>query len=116
MPALVVVPLSTGNDMTIAVVGGPLVAWRLGYAEVDNDFTEPNGARLFIRRQDVGFAVGVSVERRQLVVDIRYNVGLTDINHLDTKASTSSNPNGDDPNEIQMKRRSLALTVGWLFK
>ena len=95
-------PYGTG-DSTFHVYAGPTFGVKLSdKQEINGDELDDDEAQDF-KGADVGLAFGGGVSFDRWVIDLRYTLGLTNINDFD----------GDD---LPVKNRAFTIAVGWLFR
>jgi len=92
-----------GEPRRIHVLAGPTFGFKaadsqkLGDEDLEDDFQQD------LKGADVGLAIGAAFEMRKLLIDLRYTFGLTNIN------------DDFDEDDLSLKNRSFAITVGWRF-
>jgi hypothetical protein len=104
IPVLANFQAASSDQMSFHILAGPTFGFNVNAKEIsefdgekfEDDIEDVKGA-------DVGLAFGAAVKRRQLVVDVRYTLGLMNIN--------------DDPDDdAKVKNRAFTISVGWLIR
>lgn len=104
-PILGSVNLKGSNAVTVRILAGPVFAFkaRESVDETVNGVVQPTSQDPDIKGNDVGVALGLSVEVKMFVIDARYTWGFVNLN----KTTGSDEP--------EVKNRTFAVMFGVAF-
>jgi hypothetical protein len=104
-PILGSVNLKGSDAVTVRILAGPVFAFKASESveESLNGVVQPSTEDPDIKGNDVGLALGVSVEVKMFVIDARYTWGFTNLN----KTTGSDEP--------EVKNRTFAVMFGVAF-
>jgi opacity protein-like surface antigen len=104
IPVLARVGIQASDEASVHFVAGPAFAFKvhdtLEVEDIGFGFDD-----IAMKSWDAGIAIGGGVTFRNLVVDVRYTIGLVNINDDDVAEDL-----------LDVKNRALSFTVGWLLR
>jgi outer membrane protein with beta-barrel domain len=100
VPALLGYRVALSRRTALHALGGGVFSFRISDKQLEGSQELEEGVKQAFTSTDVGLSVGGAISFGQMLVDVRYVWGLTNIN------------NDVDRDELTVRNRTLSVTVG----
>ena len=109
IPVLANFLVASTDRASVHVLAGPTFGFLVNSESVEEfdgeEFEDPDFDDA-VKSFDAGFAIGAAVKTGQLVFDLRYTFGLTNI----------AENEDDEDDDFSVKNRALTFSVAWMFR